>query len=157
MGIATGVRATDGKKLWQKRIGGNYSASPTINGNLVFLQSENGEAIVLKIDEQPEELSRNQLPGRVFASMRLSTTTGLFGRKVVSIESVLDDAPTASPIKSMVHLYVRRTAGLSMLGRHPRRANALTQSIWTVAGRDSGQFDGTDPIGAANRYRLPRM
>ncbi len=67
-GIATGVRATDGKKLWQKRIGGNYSASPTINGNLVFLQSENGEAIVLKIDEQPEELSRNQLPGRVFAS-----------------------------------------------------------------------------------------
>ena len=67
-GIATGVRATDGKKLWQKRIGGNYSASPTINGNLVFLQSESGEAIVLRIDEQPEELSRNQLPGRAFAS-----------------------------------------------------------------------------------------
>jgi hypothetical protein len=58
----------DGKKLWQKRIGGNYSASPTTNGNLVFLQSESGEAIVLKIDEQPEELSRNQLPGRAFAS-----------------------------------------------------------------------------------------
>ncbi|MFN7735972.1 MAG: PQQ-binding-like beta-propeller repeat protein [Pirellula sp.] len=67
-GIATGVRAVDGKKLWQKRIGGNYSASPTTNGNLVFLQSESGEAIVLKIDEQPEELSRNQLPGRAFAS-----------------------------------------------------------------------------------------
>lgn len=67
-GIATGVRAMDGKKLWQKRIGGNYSASPTINGNIVFFQSESGEAIVIKVEEQPEELSRNQLPGRTFAS-----------------------------------------------------------------------------------------
>jgi len=67
-GIATGVRAADGKKLWQKRIGGNYSASPTINGNIVFFPSESGEAIVMRIAEQPEELSRNQLPGRVFAS-----------------------------------------------------------------------------------------
>lgn len=67
-GIATGVRAVDGKKLWQKRIRGNYSASPTINGNLVFFQSEGGEAVVMRIDEQPEELSRNQLPGRAFAS-----------------------------------------------------------------------------------------
>lgn len=72
-GVATGISVTDGKKLWQKRLGGNYSASPLVVGNRVYFQSESGEAIVMEISENPDqpnptEVARSSLPGRVFAS-----------------------------------------------------------------------------------------
>ncbi|MFM9064804.1 MAG: PQQ-binding-like beta-propeller repeat protein, partial [Pirellula sp.] len=63
----------DGKKIWQKRLGGNYSASPLAIGSRVYFQSESGEAIVMEIgdgssESGPVEVSRPSLPGRVFAS-----------------------------------------------------------------------------------------
>lgn len=67
-GVATGIRADDGKKLWQKRLGGNYSASPFALRNRVYFQSESGEAIVMEIGESANEIARASLPGRVFAS-----------------------------------------------------------------------------------------
>jgi outer membrane protein assembly factor BamB len=67
-GVATGIRAEDGKKLWQKRLGGNYSASPFALRNRVYFQSESGEAIVLEVGESANEIARASLPGRVFAS-----------------------------------------------------------------------------------------
>jgi outer membrane protein assembly factor BamB len=72
-GVATGVSTKDGKKIWQKRLGGNYSASPLAVGNRIYFQSESGEAIVMEIDPNssesaPVEIARSSLPGRVFAS-----------------------------------------------------------------------------------------
>ena len=70
-GVATGVSVKDGAKLWQKRLGGNYSASPLAVGRRVYFQSEAGEGVVLDIGEdgaEPVEVARNALPGRVFAS-----------------------------------------------------------------------------------------
>jgi len=67
-GVATGISATDGKKIWQKRLGGNYSASLLAVGNRVYFQSESGEAVVMEIGENPIEIARPSLPGRVFAS-----------------------------------------------------------------------------------------
>jgi len=72
-GVATGVSCKDGKKIWQKRLGGNYSASPLALGNRVYFQSESGEAVVMQIgggsdDESLVEIARPSLPGRVFAS-----------------------------------------------------------------------------------------
>ncbi|MCU0708900.1 MAG: PQQ-like beta-propeller repeat protein, partial [Pirellula sp.] len=67
-GVASGVDVANGKKIWQKRLGGNYSASPMALGNRVYFQSESGEAIVMEIGSEPKELSRSQLPGRIFAS-----------------------------------------------------------------------------------------
>ena len=67
-GVATGLQVSDGKKLWQKRLGGNYSASPLAVGNRVYFQSEGGEAIVMEVGETPDELGRSSLPGRVFSS-----------------------------------------------------------------------------------------
>lgn len=67
-GIASGVDMQTGKEVWRKRLGGDYSASPTAAGDKVYFQSEAGESVVLKIGETPEELSRNKLPGRIFAS-----------------------------------------------------------------------------------------
>jgi outer membrane protein assembly factor BamB len=75
-GVATGLKASDGTKLWQKRLGGNFSASPLAIGNRIYFQNEAGEAIIMELpaDENspentpPTELARNTLPGRAFAS-----------------------------------------------------------------------------------------
>ncbi|MFN5467952.1 MAG: PQQ-binding-like beta-propeller repeat protein, partial [Pirellulaceae bacterium] len=68
-GIATCLDATNGEELWRKRIGGNYSASPLRNGDTVYFQSEEGESVVAKWTATGlDELSRNPLPGRIFAS-----------------------------------------------------------------------------------------
>ena len=67
-GIASGVDMQTGKEIGRKRLGGNYSSSPMASGDTVYFQSESGEALVMRIKESPEELSRNKLPGRIFAS-----------------------------------------------------------------------------------------
>ena len=67
-GVATGISVSDGTKVWQKRLGGNYSASPIAIGNRVYFQSEAGEAIVMEIGQTATEIGRCSLPGRVFAS-----------------------------------------------------------------------------------------
>jgi outer membrane protein assembly factor BamB len=67
-GVASGIRASDGKKIWQKRLGGNFSASPLAVGNRVYFQSESGEVIVMEIGEEATEVARSTLPGRIFSS-----------------------------------------------------------------------------------------
>ncbi len=67
-GVAAGVDVKTGKEVWKKRIGGNFSASVIVVGNKLFLQSEGGESIVYKLEGEPEELHRNTLPGRIFAT-----------------------------------------------------------------------------------------
>ncbi|MCU0717915.1 MAG: PQQ-binding-like beta-propeller repeat protein [Pirellula sp.] len=67
-GIAASVDAKTGKENWKKRIGGNYSASLMLLGDKLLMQSETGEAIVYRVGEALEELHRNQLPGRIFAT-----------------------------------------------------------------------------------------
>jgi len=67
-GIATGVDIETGKEIWRKRLGGNFSASPLLTGDTIYFQSESGEALVMKLGEQLEEIARNSLPGRIFAS-----------------------------------------------------------------------------------------
>jgi outer membrane protein assembly factor BamB len=67
-GIATGVSIRDGSELWKRRLGGNYSSSPLVSGDKVYFQSEQGEAIVFQLGDELQEIGRNQLPGRIFAS-----------------------------------------------------------------------------------------
>jgi len=67
-GIATAVDISSGKEVWRKRLGGNYSASPLLAGNIVYFQGESGEASVYELGETPKEISKNTLPGRIFAS-----------------------------------------------------------------------------------------
>jgi len=47
-GIATCVDAKTGQELWFERIGGAFSASPLYADGKIYLQSEDGSAIVLK-------------------------------------------------------------------------------------------------------------
>lgn len=56
-GVATCVDARTGEELWQERIGGNYSASPLFADGKIYIQSEEGNALVLKPGKTFEKLS----------------------------------------------------------------------------------------------------
>lgn len=72
-GIAMCWEAATGKEMWKKRLGGNYSASPVLVGDLMFATSESGETHVLKISPQgAEEVAKNKLGDEVFATPTVS-------------------------------------------------------------------------------------
>ncbi len=67
-GVATCLNAKSGEQVWQKRIGGSFSASPLFADGKIYLQSEQGEGIVLKPGSEYEEIAKNELEPRTFAS-----------------------------------------------------------------------------------------
>ena len=67
-GVATCLNPLTGEKIWQERLGGNYSASPVYANGLVYFQSEQGETIVVRDAAEFEEVQRNMLPERTLAS-----------------------------------------------------------------------------------------
>jgi outer membrane protein assembly factor BamB len=67
-GVAICLDAKTGDEHWKKRIGGNYSASPTCAADAVYLVSEEGKTTVLATDKQPRVLAVNQLDGQFMAS-----------------------------------------------------------------------------------------
>ncbi len=70
-GVGVAVDCKTGEEIWRKRLGGNYSASPLLNGDLIYLQSEQGDATVMQLGEEPQEIAKNSLPGRIFASFAI--------------------------------------------------------------------------------------
>lgn len=67
-GIVTCLDAKTGDVIWQERIGGAHSASPTAAEGRIYIQSEDGESIVLQAGRTFVELSRSRLEPRTFAS-----------------------------------------------------------------------------------------
>lgn len=67
-GVATCLDAKTGDVHWQERLGGNYSASPLSADGKIYIQGEQGEAIVIKAGHEYNEIARNKLEGRTFAS-----------------------------------------------------------------------------------------
>lgn len=68
-GVATCLEAATGTQRWQNRIGGDFSASPVLADGRIYLQSEEGEGIVLRANSAAyEELARNPLEERTLAS-----------------------------------------------------------------------------------------
>jgi len=65
-GVVTCVRAASGERVWQKRIGGNFSGSPVRVGDRVYCASDEAEMFVISATEKYELLARNPLgePGR---------------------------------------------------------------------------------------------
>lgn len=60
-GIVTCARASSGKTLWQKRVGGNYHGSPICAGGRLYCIRDDGEVTVVAAAEKYELLGRNQL------------------------------------------------------------------------------------------------
>lgn len=69
-GIATCLDAKTGEQRWQKRIGGNFSASLLYADGRIYMLNENGKTHVFAPNTNDyEELAVNQLPGRTLASI----------------------------------------------------------------------------------------
>ncbi len=67
-GVITCADAVEGKELWKQRLGGNYSASPTLADGKIFCLDEDGVMHVLSTGEHFEELAVNKLDGRTLAT-----------------------------------------------------------------------------------------
>jgi outer membrane protein assembly factor BamB len=68
VGVISAVDASNGRRVWQQRIEGVFSASPVAADGKVYFVSENGETLVLKAGRSPELLARNGLGVRGVAS-----------------------------------------------------------------------------------------
>jgi outer membrane protein assembly factor BamB len=67
-GVVTRVLASTGEVQGQRRIGGNYSASPLLAGDKLYFSSREGDTTVLKPDSQLTEVAVNTLNGQIMAS-----------------------------------------------------------------------------------------
>jgi outer membrane protein assembly factor BamB len=67
-GMASCLDAQTGRKHWQQRLGGNYSASPLFADGKIYFQSEEGVDTVLKAGKHYQLLAKNSLGERTLAS-----------------------------------------------------------------------------------------
>ena len=72
VGAITAIEADTGKKLWQERVNGIFSASPVAADGKIYFVSETGETIVLKSGREPVILARNDIGERLIASPAVS-------------------------------------------------------------------------------------
>jgi outer membrane protein assembly factor BamB len=71
-GIVTCVDPRTGRRVWQERIRGIFSASPVAADGKVYLTSETGEVIVLRAGREPLVLGRSPLGERGSATPAIS-------------------------------------------------------------------------------------
>ena len=71
-GILTCLDAKTGRRHWRQRLGGNYSASPVFADGRIYFQNEEGTTTVIAPGTVYEELAKNELDGRVLATLAVS-------------------------------------------------------------------------------------
>lgn len=76
-GIATCLDARTGNVLWQKRLPaqGSYYSSPVAGDGKVYIASESGTLMVIRVDKSLEILARNDLDERVMATPAIADGT----------------------------------------------------------------------------------
>lgn len=68
-GVAACWKSDTGKEQWKKRLGGEFSASPVLVGDVIYASSENGETFVYQADPTKfEQISVNKLGDQAMAS-----------------------------------------------------------------------------------------
>ena len=84
-GVAIALDTLTGKVQWKKRLGGNFSASPVLVGDLLYVANRTGTTYVARIGEGCEVLAENSLPEEVLATptvdgdrIYLRSTTSLY-------------------------------------------------------------------------------
>lgn len=102
-GVASCLDAKSGKEIWQKRVGGDYSASPVFAEDRLYFLSEAGETVILAPGKEFKEIGRNKVEERTLASFGV-TDGALFIRTekhLLRIEQkpAVASAPAASPAK----------------------------------------------------------
>ena len=63
-GFAVCADLKTGKLLWQERVKGKFSASPVVGDGKLYLFSEEGDLVTLKLGDKPELLAESHLEGR---------------------------------------------------------------------------------------------
>jgi outer membrane protein assembly factor BamB len=71
-GVATCLKAATGEIVWQRRVGGNFSASPVAADGRIYFLSDEGETTVVEAGPEFKVLARNPLNEKVQASMAVS-------------------------------------------------------------------------------------
>ena len=71
-GIASCYQAASGERLWKKRLGPHYSASLVEAAGLVYFLSDEGVTTVVRPGKKYDEVSKNPLGERCFASPAIS-------------------------------------------------------------------------------------
>lgn len=72
-GIGTCLNAQTGKRVWQKRLSGRYTASPVAAAGKIYFTNETGETTVIAAGEKRyRKLADNALGEAVFASAAIS-------------------------------------------------------------------------------------
>ncbi len=66
------IEATAGDAVWKERLAGNYSASPLLAGERIYITSEEGITTVLEPGSQYKEITTNKLAGKTMASIAVS-------------------------------------------------------------------------------------
>jgi outer membrane protein assembly factor BamB len=72
VGAVTAIDAATGRRIWQERVDGIFSASPVAADGKIYFVSETGETIVMKAGRQAEVLARNDVGERLIASPAIS-------------------------------------------------------------------------------------
>jgi outer membrane protein assembly factor BamB len=67
-GVATCLDANTGREHWSERIGGGYSASPLYADGKIYIQSEEGPALVLRPGKKFEKIADTGFKERTLAS-----------------------------------------------------------------------------------------
>lgn len=75
VGVLTCVDPADGSRVWRKRLGGIFFASPVGADGKVHFLSETGEAYVLRAGRTPDLLSTSRIDDRFIASPAISNGT----------------------------------------------------------------------------------
>jgi outer membrane protein assembly factor BamB len=72
VGAVSVIEAETGKRLWQERVNGLFSASPVAGDGKIYFVSETGEVIVLRAGRTPQVIARNDMGERLMASPAIS-------------------------------------------------------------------------------------
>ena len=68
-GIAACFRCSDGNEMWKSRLGGTFSSSPVMVGDLIFAANEEGQTFVFKASPDAfQKVAENKLGDSVFAT-----------------------------------------------------------------------------------------
>jgi len=68
-GVALCLRSSNGQEQWKARLGGTFSSSPVLVGELIFATNESGETFIYRADSKRFKLvGKNELGDEVFAT-----------------------------------------------------------------------------------------
>jgi hypothetical protein len=82
VGVIAVVDAATGKRIWQERVDGVFSASPVAADGKIYFVSETGEVIVLGSGREPTILARNDIGERLIAGLAISNRSSSEGTTV---------------------------------------------------------------------------